>query len=188
MNKITMSLAQYLLENRIIFLSGDIDTKVAEHVITSMLVLDSLDKRTDIKLYISSYGGSVYAGLAIYDCMQMIEAPISTFCIGPAFSMAAWLLAAGEKGKRYATPNSKIMLHQAWAQTAGTTSDIKVAAENIIGLEKKMIEILSRHTGKTNRQLNRSIQRDFWMNPQEAINFGVIDHIGSSKIEKGKIL
>jgi ATP-dependent Clp protease protease subunit len=100
--------------------------------------------------------------------------------------MAAWLLAAGEKGKRYATPNSKIMLHQAWAQTAGRTEDIKIAAENIIGLEKKMIEILSRHTGKTSRELNRSIQRDLWMNPQEAIKFGVIDHIGSSKAGEGK--
>lgn len=177
MSKISMSPLQHLLENRIIYLSGEVDTSSAHHVITNLLVLNSLDKESDIRLYISSHGGSVYAGLAIYDCIQMIDAPVSTFCIGPAFSMAAWLLAAGGFGKRYATPNSRILLHQAWAQTSGTTSDIKIAAENIIDLEDKMIKILSFHTKKSKEIVERSIQRDLWLNAEGAKKFGIIDHI-----------
>ncbi len=172
-----MSPLQHLLENRIIYLSGEIDNSSADHVITNLLVLNSLDKKSDIRLYISSGGGSVYAGLAIYDCIQMIEAPISTFCIGPAFSMAAWILAAGESGKRYATMNSRILLHQAWAQTSGTTSDLKIAAENIVDLEDRMIKILSFHTKKSKDIIEKSIQRDLWLNVKEAKKFGIIDHI-----------
>ncbi len=166
-----------LLDNRIIYLTGNIDTNSADYVISNMLVMNSLDKKSDIKLYISSYGGSVYAGLAIYDCMQMIEAPVTTFCIGLAFSMAAWILAAGSKGKRYTTPNSRMLLHQAWLQTAGTTTDIKIAAENIIDIEKKMIDILAYHTQKTHVEIESSIQRDLWLSPEEAKNFGLIDHV-----------
>ena len=177
MAKISMSPLQHLLENRIIYLSGEVDTSSANHVITNLLVLNSLDKESDIRLYISSQGGSVYAGLAIYDCIQMIDAPVSTFCIGPAFSMAAWILAAGGFGKRYATTNSRILLHQAWAQTSGTTSDIKIAAENIIDLEDKMIKILSFHTKKSKEIVEKSIQKDLWLNAKEAKKFGIIDHI-----------
>ena len=120
------------------------------------------------------------------DCIQMIEAPVSTFCIGPAFSMAAWLLAAGEKGKRFATSNSKIMLHQGWIQTEGRTADIKIAAENMVDLEKKMIDILSRHTGKTRAIQQKHTQRDLWMDPQEAKDFGIIDHILPVKLAKSE--
>lgn len=176
---------QYLLENRIVYLAGDINTSCSDHVISDLLVLNSLDKESDIRLYISSYGGSVYAGLAIYDCIQMIEAPVATFCIGPAFSMAAWILAAGDRGKRYATPNSRILLHQAWLQTSGTTSDIRIAAENIMDLEKKMIDILAYHTKKSSKAVEQSIQRDLWLNVEGAKEFGIIDHIVTlPKIDK----
>ena len=177
MSQIAKSPDSYLLENRIVYLSGDVNTSSADHVITNLLVLDSIDKKKDISLYISSYGGSVYAGLAVYDCMQMIESPVKTFCIGPAFSMAAWLLAAGERGKRYASPNSRILLHQAWLQTSGTTSDVRIAAENIIDIEKKMIEILAFHTRKSTIEIEKSIQRDLWMNAEQAKAFGIIDHV-----------
>jgi len=185
MNKTLKLPSQHLLENRIIFLSGEINTSSADYVISNLLVLNSIDKETDIRLYITSYGGSIYAGLAIYDCIQMIEAPVATFCLGPAFSMAAWILASGDWGKRSATPNSRILLHQAWTQTSGTTSDIRVAAENIIELEKKMIDILAYHTKKSSEIVEKSIQRDLWLNAEEAKEFGIIDHIVSlHKIKK----
>jgi len=185
MSKISKPPSQYLLENRIIFLAGEINTSSADYAISNLLVLNSIDKESDIRLYITSYGGSAYAGLAIYDCIQMIEAPVATFCLGPAFSMAAWILASGDFGKRYATPNSRILLHQAWIQTAGTTADIRVAAENIMELEKKMISILAYHTKKSFEEIDKSIQRDLWLNAEEAKEFGIIDHIVPlPKIEK----
>lgn len=177
MNKILKHPSQHLLENRIIYLAGEINTSCADYVISNLLVLNSIDKELDIHLYITSYGGSAYAGLAIYDCIQMIEASVSTFCLGPAFSMAAWILASGDRGKRYATPNSRILLHQAWLQTSGTTSDIRVAADNIMELEKKMIDILAYHTKKSYKIVERSIQRDLWLNAEKAEEFGIIDHI-----------
>jgi ATP-dependent Clp protease protease subunit len=173
------SAQEHLYENRIIYLSGDIATTSAEHVVSRLLVLDSLDHRAEIKLYISSFGGSVYAGLAIYDAMQLVEAPVSTFCIGPAFSMAAWLLAAGEPGRRCATPNSRIMLHQASAGFVGSTTDIKIAAENVLKNQSLMVEILARHTGRPGEELTRMIERDVWMTPEEALQFGLIDAMSS---------
>jgi len=127
MSRILKPPSQHLLENRIIYLAGEINTTCAHYVISNLLVLNSIDKESDIRLYITSDGGSTYAGLAIYDCIQMIQASVATFCVGQAFSMAAWILAAGEPGKRYATPNSRILLHQFWMRTAGTTSDIRIA-------------------------------------------------------------
>lgn len=177
MSRISKHPSQHLLENRIIYLAGEINTTCADYVISNLLVLNSIDKESDIRLYITSYGGSAYAGLAIYDCIQMIESPVATFCLGPAFSMAAWILASGDLGKRYATPNSRILLHQAWLQTSGTVSDIRIAAENIMELEKKMIDILAYHTKKASKIIEKSIQRDLWLNAEAAKKFGIVDHI-----------
>lgn len=171
------SVSEHLYENRIIYLSGDITTQTADYVVSRLLVLDSLDPESEIRIYISSYGGSVYSGLAVYDAMQMVNAPISTFCIGPAFSMAAWLLAAGEPGRRFATPNSRIMIHQTSAGFLGTSADIKVAAENIIKSERLMNELLARHTRQTLAEISGAVQRDLWMTPEEALRFGMIDGV-----------
>lgn len=171
------SVTEHLYENRIIYLSGDITTQTADYVVSRLLVLDTLDPESEIRLYLSSYGGSVYAGLAIYDAMQLVSAPISTFCIGPAFSMAAWLLAAGEPGRRFATPNSRIMIHQTSAGFLGTSADIKVAAENVIKSERLMNELLARHTKRGLAEIESAVQRDLWMTPQEAMRFGMIDAI-----------
>lgn len=171
------SVNEILQENRVIYLAGDIATSTADYVVSRLLVFDSLDPESEIRLYISSYGGSVYAGLAIYDAIQMVSAPVSTFCIGPAFSMAAWLLAAGEPGRRFATPNSRIMIHQTSAGFLGTSADIKVAAENIIKSERLMNELLARHTRRPLAEISSAVQRDMWMTAEEAQRFGMIDGI-----------
>lgn len=152
-------------------------TQTTDYVVSRLLVLESLDPESEIRLYLSSYGGSVYAGLAIYDAMQMVSAPISTFCIGPAFSMAAWLLAAGEPGRRFATPNSRIMIHQTSAGFLGTSADIKVAAENIIKSERLMNELLAKHTRRPVAEIAAAVERDMWMTPEQALRFGMIDGI-----------
>ncbi len=171
------SVLEHLYQNRIIYLSGDITTGTADYVVSRLLVLDSLDPTAEIKLYISSFGGSVYAGLAIYDAMQLIRAPVATFCIGPAFSMAAWLLAAGSPGRRSATPNSRVMLHQASAGFLGTSADIKVAAENIIKTEELTVRILADHTGRPPGDIAALIQRDLWLTATEAVELGLIDTV-----------
>lgn len=177
---------QHLVENRVIHLSGDITTGLADFAVSWLLALDSLDPRAEIKIYISSFGGSVYAGLAIYDAMQMVQAPLSTICIGPAFSMAAWLLAAGDRGRRYATPHSRIMLHQASTGLCGTTTDIKVAAQNILHTEKVLNDILARHTKRTPEEVAQAIQRDLWLDPEEAVTFGIIDAVTSPHPERAR--
>jgi ATP-dependent Clp protease protease subunit len=171
------SLPQLLRESRIVYLSGEITTPSAESVVTQLFALDALDHTAEIKLYISSYGGSVYAGLAIYDAMQIVEAPVSTLCIGAAFSMAAWLLAAGEPGQRSATRHSRIMLHQASAGVMGTSSDIKVAAENVLQCERLMTDLLARHVGRPAEDVGRAIERDLWLTAEQALAFGLIDRI-----------
>lgn len=168
---------QELLRNRIIYLAGNIDTKQANHVVSSLLVLNALDKTKDIHMYISSFGGGIEAGLAIYDSMQMIDAPVDTYCIGVAYSMAAWLLAAGEKGKRYATPHAKIMLHQISFGTSGTTKDIEVDVQNLMEDQDLMTKILSRHVGKPYEEIKQKIQHNLWLKPKEAIEFGIIDKV-----------
>lgn len=169
--------ARHLYENRILYVSGDIATTTADAVVSGLIALDAIDPESEIKLYISSFGGSVYGGLAIYDAMMMIRAPISTLCIGPAFSMAAWLLAAGSRGRRFATSTARIMLHQASAGFMGTTGDIRIAAENIIQNQNLMTEILARHTGRDPSEICRAIERDLWMTPEQAIEFGLVDAI-----------
>lgn len=176
-NEYETSVQQRLFENRIIYLSGEVKNEYADYVVSRLLTLDSIDHQAEIKLYLSSYGGGVYPGLAIYDAMQMVEAPVATFCIGPAFSMAAWLLAAGETGLRFASPNSRIMLHQTSGGMMGTSADVRVAAENMLKNERLMTEILARHCKRSSAEVMRAIERDLWMTPEEALDFGVIDAI-----------
>ena len=176
-NDYETGVGQRLFENRIVYLSGDVTTALADFVVSRILTLDSIDHHAEIKLYISSFGGGVYPGLAIYDAIQMVEAPVATFCIGPAFSMAAWLLAAGEPGRRFATPNSRIMLHQTSGGMMGTSSDVRVAAENMLKNERLMTEMLAHHCKRSVEEVARAIERDLWMTPDEAKAFGVIDTI-----------
>lgn len=176
-NDYETNVPQRLFENRIIYLSGDVTTVSADYVISRLLTLDSIDHHAEIKLYLSSYGGAVYAGLGIYDAMQMVEAPVATFCIGPAFSMAAWLLAAGEPGRRFATPNSRIMVHQTSGRMEGTSTDVRVAAQNMLQTDSLMNGLLARHCKRTLPEVERAIERDRWMTPEEAMAFGIIDAI-----------
>ena len=176
-NDYETTVGQRLFENRIIYLSGDVTTVSADYVISRLLTLDSIDHHAEIKLYVSSYGGGVYPGLAIYDAMQMVEAPVATFCIGPAFSMAAWLLAAGEPGRRFATPNSRIMLHQTSGSMGGTSTDVRVAAQNMLQNEGLMNGLLAHHCRRSVAEVTRAIERDLWMTPEEARDFGVIDAV-----------
>ncbi len=183
-NPYEKSTAEHLYENRIVYLSGDINTPAAEPVIQRLLILDCLDHEAEIKLYISSFGGSVFAGLGIYDAMQTIEAPVSTVCLGIAASMAAWLLAAGEPGRRFATPNARIMIHQGSMQAAGSTSDMKIAVQQLIENERLMNEILARHCGRPAEEMAELVARDLWLTPQGAIDLGLIDGVAPHHARK----
>lgn len=169
---------RYLLEHRLVFLTGQIDQSCADAIVRHLLLLNSLDRQSDIGLYIFSFGGEEYAGLAIYDCMQMIEAPVATCTIGAACSMGAVLLAAGQKGKRFATPNSHIMIHQAWAGSiSGRVSEVQVAASLLTKDQKLLLKILARHTGRDQEEIEQAIQQDRWMTPNQAREFGLIDAV-----------
>ena len=173
---------RYLLEHRLVFLTGNIDQGQADRAVRHLLLLNSLDRRSDIGFYIFSFGGEEYAGLAIYDCMQMIEAPVATCAIGAACSMAAVLLAAGDKGKRYATPNAHIMIHQAWASSiSGRVSEVQVAASLLTKDQKLLTKILARHTGRDEEEIERAIQQERWMTPHQAKEFGLIDGVLSGQ-------
>ncbi len=166
-----------LLKDRIIFVGTAIDDIVANLVIAQMLFLDLEGKNQDISLYINSPGGSVTAGLAIYDTMQFVNCDVSTYCIGQAASMAAVLLGAGAKGKRFALPNSRILLHQPWGGTQGTASDISIQAEEIVRIKKRLNEILSAHTGQPLVQIEKDTDRDFYMGSEEALKYGLVDEV-----------
>lgn len=169
-----------LLEERIIFLSGPIVDPVANSVIAQLLFLDHQDPKKDIKLYINSPGGSVTAGLAVYDTMQHVKAPVSTICIGTAASMAAMLLAAGQKGKRFALPNSDILLHQVMGGVEGQAIEIEITAKHIIKIKDKINHILAKHTGQLMDKIASDTDRDFWLDPKEAKEYGLIDEIVKS--------
>lgn len=169
-----------LLEERIIFLGGPIDDSVANSVIAQLLFLDHQDPKKDIKLYINSPGGSVTAGLAVYDTMQHVKAPVSTICIGTAASMGAVLLAAGSKGKRFALPNSDILLHQVMGGVEGQAIEIEITAKHIIKIKDKINHILSKHTGQAMGKIASDTDRDFWLDPKEAKEYGLIDEIVKS--------
>jgi ATP-dependent Clp protease protease subunit len=170
-----------LLKDRIIFIGSEINDLVANVVIAQLLFLDSEDPEKEINIYINSPGGSITAGLAIYDTMQFLGCDISTICIGQAASMAAVLLAAGTKGKRYALPHSRIMLHQPLGGLGGQASDIDIAAREIIFLKRQLLEILAKHTGQTVDKLHEDTDRDFFLRPQTAAEYGLIDQIVTRK-------
>ncbi len=166
-----------LLKERIVFLSTAIDDTIASLVIAQLLFLESEDPDKDIHLYINSPGGSVSAGLAIYDTMQYIRPDVSTICIGMAASMAAVLMAGGAKGKRAALPNTRIMIHQPWGGVQGTASDISIQAEEILKTKIKINEILALHTGRTLDQIGKDTDRDYYLAAAEAKDYGLIDNI-----------
>lgn len=166
-----------LLKDRIIFLGSEIDDAVANTIIAQLLFLESQDSKKDITLYINSGGGSVTAGLAIYDTMQYIKPDVSTICIGMAASMAAVLLAAGAKNKRFALPNSEIMIHQVMGGMQGQASDIKIHAERILEIKAKLNEILHKHSGKALKQIEKDSDRDNFMTAEAAKAYGLIDNI-----------
>ena len=166
-----------LLEDRIIFLSGEIDDAVANTVVAQLIYLEAKDPQKDISLYINSPGGSVSAGLAIYDTMNYIKCDVSTICIGMAASMGAFLLSSGQKGKRYALPNSEIMIHQPLGGAQGQASDIKIAAEHILKTKQKLNEILAHNSGKPLAQIEKDTDRDNYLSAQEALEYGLIDKV-----------
>lgn len=166
-----------LLKDRIIFLGEPINDHVANIVIAQFLFLDAENKEKDIKFYINSPGGSVSAGLAIYDTMQYVKAEVSTICVGMAASMAAILLAAGAKGKRLTLPNSEIMIHQLMGGIEGQATDIKIGAERILKLKERLNQILATHTGQKISSIEKDTDRDRFMTPDDAKKYGIIDKI-----------
>ncbi len=170
-----------LLEDRIIFLSGEIDDAVANTVVAQLIYLEGKDPTKDISLYINSPGGSVSAGLAIYDTMNYIKCDVSTICIGLAASMGAFLLSSGAKGKRYALPNSEIMIHQPLGGAKGQASDIQIQAEHILKIKAKLNAILAENTGKDFAQIERDTDRDNYLSADEALNYGLIDKVYSKR-------
>jgi len=174
-----------LLRERIIFLSGPIVDPVANTVIAQFLFLESKDSEKDIQLYINSPGGSVTAGLAIYDTMQYIKPDVATICVGMAASMAATILAAGAKGKRSALSNSEILLHQVMGGAEGQAVEIEISARHIVKIKERLNMILARHTGQPLDKIERDTDRDFYMSVEEAREYGIIDEVIVNK-EKGK--
>ena len=173
-----------LLKERIIFIGSEITDDLANLVVAQLLFLQSEDATKDVSVYINSPGGSVTAGLAIYDTMQFLKCDVVTYCIGQAASMAAVLLAAGAKGKRHALPGARIMIHQPWGGAQGTASDIHIQAQEILRLKDYLNGILAKHTGKTVKDVAKDTDRDFFMSPQEAKEYGIVDEVIGGK--KGK--
>jgi ATP-dependent Clp protease protease subunit len=166
-----------LLKDRIIFLQGQVDDYSANLIVAQMLYLQFEDPKADINLYINSPGGSVTAGMSIYDTMQFVTCDVATYCIGQAASMGAVLLTAGAKGKRHALPNARIMIHQPLAGTEGTTTEILIHAKEFIRLKKVLNEILSKHTGQTLDKIDRETDRDNFLSADEAVSYGLIDRV-----------
>ena len=173
----TYDLYSRLLEDRIIFLSGEIDDNVANSIVAQLIYLEGKDPTKDISIYINSPGGSVTAGMAIFDTMNYIKCDVSTICVGLAASMGAFLLAAGTKGKRYALPNSEIMIHQPLGGASGQASDIAIHAEQILKTKAKLNKILSENTGKPLEQVEKDTDRDNFMSAEEAKTYGLVDKI-----------
>ncbi len=166
-----------LLKERIIFLDGEIDDAKADLVVAQLLFLESEDPKKDINLYINSPGGSVTAGLAIYDTMQYLRADVSTICMGQAASMAALILAGGAAGKRLILPSSRVMIHQPWGGVQGQSSDIAIHAKEILRLKELSIDFLVRHTGQSEERVAADIERDFFMTASEAVEYGIVDTV-----------
>jgi ATP-dependent Clp protease protease subunit len=167
----------HLLSQRIIFLGTPIDDQIANLTIAELLHLESDDPGKDISVYINSPGGSVYAGLAIYDTMQFVKPEVATICVGTAMSLSALLLAAGAKGKRMALPNAKVLIHQLWGGFEGQASDIEIHAREAIALKRQMEQILAQHTGQPLEQISKDMERDYFMTAEEAKEYGIIDTV-----------
>ena len=170
-----------LLKDRIILLGTPIDDDIANLVIAQLLFLQAEDPKKDIDLYINSPGGSVTAGLAIYDTIQSVSCDVKTFCLGQCASMGAVLLAAGTSGKRFALPHSRIMIHQPWGGAEGTAADIEIQSREILRLRSMLNNILARHTGQTLKKIERDTNRDFFMSASEAVEYGLADSIVNNK-------
>ena len=166
-----------LLQDRIVLLGGEVTDDSANSIVAQLLFLQSQDAKKEISMYINSPGGSVTAGLAIYDTMQFISCPVATYCIGQAASMGAVLLTAGAKGKRYALPNARIMIHQPWGGAEGKASDIEITAREILRLKAKLNEILAKHSGRSLDEVVRDTDRDHFMSAAEAKDWGLIDKV-----------
>ncbi|MHC4478861.1 MAG: ClpP family protease [Planctomycetota bacterium] len=179
-----MSLDDMLLENRIVFLIGEISYGRAAEVIMKMLYLDNLKRDSEISLYINSPGGTVDDTMAIYDTIRFVSSPVATYCIGRAQSGAAVILAAGTKGKRFALPHAKVMLHQPWGGVSGQAADIKIQAEEILKAKDTINEILARHTGQTIEKIAAETERDRYMTAEEACEYGLIDEVLKEEEEK----
>ena len=166
-----------LLEDRIVFIGSSVNDYVANSVVAQLLFLQKENKKQDVHMYINSPGGSVTSGLAIYDTMQFVECPISTWCIGQASSMGAVLLAAGTKGKRFSLPHARVMIHQPWGGARGTAEDIHIQAREIKTLKKVLVDILARHTGKPPEKIEADSDRDYFMSGYEAKEYGLVDEV-----------
>ncbi|MBL6975402.1 MAG: ATP-dependent Clp protease proteolytic subunit [Deltaproteobacteria bacterium] len=166
-----------LLKDRIIFMGWPIDDNLASVVVAQFLFLESEDPDKDIFLYINSPGGMVHSGLAIYDTMQYVKCPISTICVGQAASMSALLLSAGTKGKRFALPHSRLLLHQPLGSFSGQAADVDIQAKEILFLKNQITELLARHTGQPEKRIAEDSDRDFFLGPDEAVEYGLIDEV-----------
>ncbi len=166
-----------LLKERIIFLDGEINDATADLVVAQLLFLESQDPERDISLYINSPGGSVTAGLAMYDTMQYIRSDVQTICLGQAASMAALLLASGQAGKRFALPSSRVMIHQPWGGAQGQARDIGIHAKEIVRLKQMSIDYFAHHTGKTNDEIAKDLERDLFLSASEAVDYGLVDSL-----------
>ena len=177
LNVTQMDVFSRLMMDRIIFLGTEINDYTANVIQAQLLYLDSVDSDKPISIYLNTPGGSVYAGLGIYDTMQFIKSPVSTICTGMAASMGAVLLAAGEKGKRAALPHSRVMIHQPLGGIHGQASDIEITAKQILTLKDELYQILSDHTGQSMDKIRQDADRDYWMTGQQALDYGMIDHL-----------
>ena len=172
-----------LLKDRIIFLVGPVEDHMANLVVAQMLFLESENPDKDIHLYINSPGGSVTAGMSIYDTMQFIRPDVSTLCVGQAASMGAFLLAAGTAGKRYALPNSRMMLHQPSGGSRGVAADIEIQAQEILLMRERLNKLIAEHTGKDEAAVAKDTDRDFWMSPDAALEYGLVDKVQKTRSE-----
>jgi ATP-dependent Clp protease protease subunit len=175
-----------LLKDRIIFLVGPVEDHMANLVVAQMLFLESENPDKDINLYINSPGGSVTAGLSIYDTMQFVKPNVSTLCVGQAASMGAFLLAAGAPGKRYALPNSRMMLHQPSGGSRGVASDIEIQAQEILLMREQLNNIIAKHTGQDVETVAKDTDRDFWMSPDAAKEYGLVDEVQLSRTDSAE--
>jgi len=177
-----------LLKERIVFLVGPVEDQVANLVVAQMLYLESENPDKDIHLYINSPGGSVTAGMSIYDTMQFVRCNVSTMCIGQAASMGAFLLTAGARGKRFALPNSRMMLHQPAGGSRGVAADIEIQAREILLMRKRLNALLAEHTGQSQERITQDSDRDFWMSPDEAVEYGLVDSVQRPRKPLAKVV